>query len=252
MKKMEKRLVSNQNGWNEKLHVEYVQIKVLLENMDTMLRKGFTVPHTETSVPKNDSVFELETQFPLDTPDHLREFSDAVKGNQEYKAFILNKFGKILGTDGMKKGDKTAPVLADIFFTKKLLSLTSWTGISRTRGLEKKISFQTFDGIICAFYDIIQNSDSRWTLIDNTAFFKDKLLKHANARSKQNESKAAEKLIANGDDIATLTTVNTDLADCDTENAPTFVDPRVDDNLQFAADMENLFTDDHVDQLINE
>lgn len=177
------------------MHSEYVQIRVLLESIGAVLRKMTPQPTSmEPPLSTVDSdILDSKFTFPLESCDQLRDFDDCLKTNAFYRQHLIEKFGKILGSDGMKKGDHAAPILAKILMASKLLPLTSWTGTSRTVGVKKKVPFQTFESIISLFYETIQRADSRWTLMDNTNYFKDKLLKHANARSLAHETKQKSK-----------------------------------------------------------
>lgn len=74
-------------------------------------------------------------------------------------------------------------------FSKNILTSFSWTGISRTAGVEKKLAFQSFDGILMMFMKIIQKADSRWSQKKNEEFFKLNILKHAKQISKAFENK---------------------------------------------------------------
>lgn len=55
----------------------------------------------------------------------------------------------------------------------------SWTGISRTTGVEKKLPFQNYSGVLDLMYEIIKKADCRWTETMNIKLFKDKILKHS-------------------------------------------------------------------------
>lgn len=60
-----------------------------------------------------------------------------------------------------------------------MLTLFSWTGISRTAGVEKKQSFQACEGILAVLCKLIQFADSRWNSSKNEKLFKNHILKHA-------------------------------------------------------------------------
>lgn len=74
-------------------------------------------------------------------------------------------------------------------FTEHVLTLFSWTGVSRTPGLEKKDTFQLCEGILDFFLTIIQLADSRWNATKNEKFFKYNSLKHAKQMEKAQEKK---------------------------------------------------------------
>lgn len=182
LEKMDKK---SENKWNQ-IHLEYVQIRAFMANIDAALNKRLrqtSQPTTEPTLTETDLELVSKFNFPLDNCDQLKEFNDCLLTNPLYRQHLIEKFGKILGTDGLRKGDSAAPILAEILMTPKLLPQTSWTGTSRTVGVTKKVPFQSFESIINLFYEIIQRADTRWTLLDNVNYLKDKLLKHANARS---------------------------------------------------------------------
>lgn len=137
--------------------------------------------------------FSKKITFPLATVDDIKNFDTELKNNTEFKKFIFKEYSKIGGTDGRQKGDKVSATLAEVFFTKNVLINFSWTGISRTPGIEKK-PFQCYEALIDAFYSLIRLSDSRWSKEDNVSFFRDKILKHANSRVKAQNLKTNKKL----------------------------------------------------------
>lgn len=92
----------------------------------------------------------------------------------------MKKYSAIGGTDGNEDGRNIiAKKLKTIFFTEHVLTLFSWTGISRTTGLQKKEAFQSCDAILDLFLDTIQLGDNRWSTVKNEKFFKINILKHA-------------------------------------------------------------------------
>lgn len=193
LKNVEKIVISNQNSCTNQTHVKYAEIKELLKHIETVMRKEFSLvqptdekqTQTETQILSVDSEFESKFSFPLNTIEQLQNFNDTIKENENYRQFLIDTFGKLLGNDGKKNGDIVASILADNLFARKMLMHTSWTGVSRTPGLEKKISFQSYVGMVSLFHDIVQNADSEWATCENNAFLK-KFVKNANARSKIN------------------------------------------------------------------
>lgn len=65
--------------------------------------------------------------------------------------FQLNTFKTIGGTEGKEDGKTVAKKLLSIVFTKSVLQFFSWTGVSRTSGVEKKVAFQQCESILNFF-----------------------------------------------------------------------------------------------------
>lgn len=86
---------------------------------------------------------------------------------------------KIGGTDGHEDGKIIGKKILQILFTKKVLTNFSWTGISRTKNVEKKIPFQGNTNILKFFLNVLLQADSRWNTEKNEKFFKSNILKHA-------------------------------------------------------------------------
>jgi len=83
-----------------------------------------------------------------------------------------------------------------ILFTKEVLTNFSWTGISRTVGVEKKEAFHSCNGILTFFTEIVGLADSRWNATKNDHLFKMRILKHAkqiNEASKKRKTLHASK-----------------------------------------------------------
>jgi len=78
-----------------------------------------------------------------------------------------------------KKGKIVAKNLLAILFTKEVLTNFSWTGISRTVGVEKKEAFHSCNEILTFFTEIVGLADSRWNATKNNHLFKMRILKHA-------------------------------------------------------------------------
>lgn len=67
-----------------------------------------------------------------------------------------------------------AKKLADLIFLHTSRKLCSWTGVSPTKNVEKKTEFQTFNGILDFFFNLVHkadSADSRWTVNFNEKFF---------------------------------------------------------------------------------
>ena len=118
-----------------------------------------------------DESFAKKFSLPLKTVKELEDFNKAIQNQELYKKYIISQYSKIGGNEGNKKADKIAPMLAGIFLANEMLTHISWTGISRTPGLERKISFQLFESVIDLFFDLLNSADSRWTRADNISFF---------------------------------------------------------------------------------
>lgn len=91
----------------------------------------------------------------------------------------IDRYTKVGGCEGTENGNKIGRDLIATLFTPHLMTTYSWTGISRTAGVEKKQPFQGFCGILDLFYNIIRKADFRWTESMNAKLFKDKVLKHS-------------------------------------------------------------------------
>lgn len=93
--------------------------------------------------------------------------------------FQFDTFKTIGGTEGGEEGKTVARNLLAILFTKEVLTNFSWTGISRTTGVEKKEAFHSCCGILNFFTEIVLLADSRWNTTKNDNLFKMRILKHA-------------------------------------------------------------------------
>lgn len=91
---------------------------------------------------------------------------------------------EIGGTTGKKDGNKIAYLLMDRLFERQLLTLCSWTGSTKKKEEKMKIAFSKYNRITEAVYKIIHSADSRYTIDDNTGFFK-RILKNSVSRNKQ-------------------------------------------------------------------
>lgn len=67
--------------------------------------------------------------------------------------------------------------------TRSLMTEMSWTGVSRTEGLEKKFAFQSLETLLKLFYKVLLQADSRWSNQKNERLFTGSLLKHAKKRA---------------------------------------------------------------------
>ncbi|KAG5868234.1 hypothetical protein JTB14_019052 [Gonioctena quinquepunctata] len=135
------------------------------------------------------SSFSERFLFPLNSLSDVLEFNNEIVNNADYKIYLIKKYISIGGTDGNEDGKVVARKLLAIVFTKKVLTLFSWTGISRTKGLEKKESFQSCQGILCLFQEVVGKADSRWNQSKNEKFFKSHILKHAKQINEAYEKK---------------------------------------------------------------
>lgn len=66
--------------------------------------------------------------------------------------------------------------------SKHLLTLLSWTGVSRTPGIAKKFPLQTLENIVQFISTVTAKADNRWSQIKTVELFSNKLLKHSNKR----------------------------------------------------------------------
>ena len=106
----------------------------------------------------------------------------------------MKTYSTVGGTDGNEEGKLVAKKLRTIFFSEHVLTLFSWTGMSRTPGMAKKESFQVCGGIIKLFQQIISMADSRWSSTKNEKFFKYNTLKHAKQIEKAQNKKVMKKM----------------------------------------------------------
>uniref|UniRef100_A0A1B0DGN7 DUF4806 domain-containing protein n=1 Tax=Phlebotomus papatasi TaxID=29031 RepID=A0A1B0DGN7_PHLPP len=129
-------------------------------------------------------------EFPLASIDELEEFNKKLN-DAEFKNDILAQMNKIAGTDGKCNGDKIAFIIADKMFERQVLTELTWTGFSRTGRVKK--AFNVYKNIIQLFYEIVHDADNAFTEKKAEDFFKEKILKHANARSKVKVIDSTEK-----------------------------------------------------------
>lgn len=97
----------------------------------------------------------------------------------------------------------------------------SWTGISRTSGLKKKLPFQNFSGIHNLIYEIIKKADCRWTDTMNIKLFKDKILKHAGKIEELYEKNKRKKVVDRNSTLVVskqIISVTTDMNTSTTED----------------------------------
>lgn len=89
--------------------------------------------------------------------------------------------------------------MAESLMTKELMTKVSWTGISRTAGVEKKFEFQSLERIVNFFLKVLKTADNRWNVMSNTRLFTISLLKHSNKRLKAALNSNGEKSFQNSD-----------------------------------------------------
>ncbi|XP_055704634.1 uncharacterized protein LOC129802666 [Phlebotomus papatasi] len=119
--------------------------------------------------------------FPIGDESVLEDF-EAHLANKTYREQFVHQMSSFGGTSGNRDGNKIAFRLIDKIFTSDLLTNYSWTG-AKTKYIKKQ--FSTYTHFIEAFYDIVKLADERYSTIENEKFFKEKILKHSLARSKQ-------------------------------------------------------------------
>ena len=89
--------------------MEYVQIKILLDNIYTILKNGnnsTSVAHSHEKENPVDEDFIGKFDFPLKILVDLEDFNKLISTNIKYKHYLIAHYNKIGGVDGNKKGEK--------------------------------------------------------------------------------------------------------------------------------------------------
>lgn len=97
----------------------------------------------------------------------------------------MKRFGKVTGTTGAEKQSvkRAVKLISDVMFSKRLLTETSWTGISRSSTLDKKFPFSCLTSVISLIHEIMIRCDNRWNEGDTETVLRDKILKHSHKRN---------------------------------------------------------------------
>lgn len=171
------------------MNTEMISLRVVVERLEKLFRQQNKTKETDDKRCKqieygDDSRLLEKYEFPIDTIEELKKFNSTIENNEKYRLLLIEHFGKICGADGMQKGEKIyAKLISEIMLTKQLLTLTSWTGVSRTASVEEKLSFKSLTGVIDVIDTVLTNADSRWKKSDTDGVLREKILKHANKRN---------------------------------------------------------------------
>nr|XP_023012851.1 uncharacterized protein LOC111502906 [Leptinotarsa decemlineata] len=179
---------------------EFFQLKSTTNEIYRVL-KNLEARSATADSDKNDTVSQnimLSERFlfPLNSLVMVLQFNEEITQNAEYKKYLIKTYTDIGGSDGSEDGKIVARKILSKIFTKYVLTLFSWTGISRTKGLDKKESFQSCQGILSFFNELLIKADSRWNQNKTEKFFKCYILKHArqiNEAHQKTKKKAEQK-----------------------------------------------------------
>ncbi|XP_055700417.1 uncharacterized protein LOC129800067 [Phlebotomus papatasi] len=119
--------------------------------------------------------------FPIASIEVFDDFETKLS-DESYREQFIYQMSSIGGTSGNRDGIKIAYRLVDEIFTRELLKYYSWTG---TKTKYEKKQFSAYNRFLQAFYDIVKLADDKYSTTENEKFFKEKILKHSLARSKQ-------------------------------------------------------------------
>ncbi|CAH0547436.1 unnamed protein product [Brassicogethes aeneus] len=129
-----------------------------------------------------DASVEVDFQLPLKTCEELETLNDNLR-NPILKMQFITYISQIGGTGGNENGNKVGYKMVDLVFHPKLLTLYTWTGLSKKK--EDKKTFQIYEEVISCFYEALISCDRRFTKQKTIDFFKDNVLKHAHKRSQR-------------------------------------------------------------------
>lgn len=155
------------------------KINKLLEAVGNMGCSGTATQQVGTRNLPLSTTHKFSTLLPIKNEIEFNEFETMLRDKTLYDQFIaeISTFG---GTSGDKKGYKIAYGLIDQLFTREFMTKCSWTGSSK--GQVEKINFSVATTFLQAFYDIVHLADSRYSKNEAKDFFKEKILRNANAR----------------------------------------------------------------------
>lgn len=183
------KMEANQKLFEEKINAALLKLSLTTDKMYSMLKgmqdsslvTGSSHMHINPSSSSTESIssFVQKFQFPLNTVSDVLSFNKEISTNREYRTYLIDTYKMIGGVEGNEEGKNVVKNLLAIFFSKYVLTLFSWTGVSRTAGIEKKECFQLCDGILSLIQDLTAMADSRWNVSKNEKLFKNHVLKHA-------------------------------------------------------------------------
>lgn len=158
-KKTTAQILENQNKMMSKLASMSAQLKTIAKqyNNNTTLT---TYDVSSTSSSKVSSPI-IENKKQLD--DFENDLNDPEK-----KKTLLSKYSIFF--KGRGQAITCAYILMDALFSRKFLTKCSWAGGSR--GEEGKIAFKSYKNILIFLYEVIQECDSNFSLLDCYSFVK--------------------------------------------------------------------------------
>ncbi|XP_069363481.1 uncharacterized protein [Maniola hyperantus] len=115
---------------------------------------------------------------PIDSVEDLEQFNELLK-DKESSDKLKEKLAVVCGT-GKGKGTNNCFSLVDVMFTRRFLTECSWAGGSRND--KKKTCFKAYNRVISFFFDLIYNSDKKFTVLECETFFKN-ILKNSVRRN---------------------------------------------------------------------
>nr|CAH7767096.1 unnamed protein product [Callosobruchus chinensis] len=193
----QQKILSSQERVLDCMKSEFLQARATYDRVYELLKsKQCTVTDTD-ALNKEEETLSERFQFPLATVEEVLRFNKDINQDETFKNYLLKRYCAIGGVAGNEEGRAIARKLRHIFFTEHVLTMFSWTGISRTAGLEKKEAFQACEGILDLFKQLIKMGDDRWCDVKNEKFFKFNTLKHARQTEKAVQKKEAKKLPQN-------------------------------------------------------
>lgn len=170
----------------DRLQSQMVSQRVILERIEKFLMNNGETRKTDVEELRGSNKEDLgeKYKFPLNTVADLKNFNIEIASNPQYKTYITHYLSTICGVDGLQRGDKVGvKLISEIIFTKQLLTLTSWTGISRSANCTEKVAFRTFENVLNVINSVLMKADNRWSQIETEKLFREKVLKHSNKRN---------------------------------------------------------------------
>ncbi|XP_066250361.1 uncharacterized protein [Euwallacea similis] len=174
---------------------EYRHINVNLDKIYRILNALNVCPSNNKPISQPSPGNLLQTfTFPLASCEEIQALDNQIQTNPEFKLQLITFLSKIGGTSREDDGGKVVYKVVDQVFNPLVLVNYTWTGVSRGKdNLPPKKPFQSLEGILDVFFQVISLADSRHTKQKNENIFKNGILKYATKRSVRKSTKFGRK-----------------------------------------------------------
>ncbi|XP_055847893.1 uncharacterized protein LOC129913310 [Episyrphus balteatus] len=126
---------------------------------------------------------------PIENLKDLQAFEGNL-ANKDFQENMLRKFSSICGPKSGQRGDNVCYRVVDSLFSRKLFTLVSWSGVSRTK---KNESFSRFTNTFHFFLNLIKKSDSTYTEAELKDFFQ-KIINNSKRRYESTLSDTSKRM----------------------------------------------------------